>query len=101
MPDRPKKKAGIVSKTLGYCIIVGAAGAKAPQILQIIRAGNAAGLSLLMPVFEVLGCASALTACSAAGPCTPPNADPVAHTPVGAQQRPAVRRDPNELLPAA
>ena len=54
----PKKKgAGVVSKTLGYCIIVGAAGAKAPQILQILRAGNAAGLSLLMPVMEVLGCA--------------------------------------------
>ncbi len=55
--SKPKKKeAGIVSKTLGYCIIVGAAGAKAPQILQILRAGNAAGLSLLMPVMEVLGC---------------------------------------------
>ena len=59
--SKPKKKeAGIVSKTLGYCIIVGAAGAKAPQILQILRAGNAAGLSLLMPVMEVLGCASPL-----------------------------------------
>ena len=58
MPARPKKKAGMVSKVLGYCIIVGAAGAKAPQIMQIMRAGNAAGLSLLMPVFEVLGCAS-------------------------------------------
>lgn len=56
--NEPKKQAGIVSKTLGYCIIVGAAGAKAPQILQIMRAGNAAGLSLLMPVMEVLGCAS-------------------------------------------
>jgi hypothetical protein len=55
---RKRKEAGIVSKTLGYCIIVGAAGAKAPQILQILRAGNASGLSLLMPVMEVLGCAS-------------------------------------------
>jgi len=51
-----KKKGGTVSKVLGYCIIVGAAGAKTPQILQILRAGNAAGLSLLMPVMEVLGC---------------------------------------------
>lgn len=55
---RKRKDAGIVSKTLGYCIIAGAAGAKAPQILQILRAGDASGLSLLMPVMEVLGCAS-------------------------------------------
>ena len=72
-----KKKGGTVSKVLGYCIIVGAAGAKTPQILQILRAGNAAGLSLLMPVMEVLGC-------------TPlPDATPLRRQPRAPRQPPA------------
>lgn len=58
MPPQKSKEVSLLSRTLGYCIILGAAGAKAPQILQIMR-HNAAGLSLLMPAMEVL----AYTAC--------------------------------------
>jgi hypothetical protein len=56
MVEEPKRQRNLLSKVLGYCIVVGAAGAKAPQILRILRAGNAAGMSLLMPLMEVAAC---------------------------------------------
>ena len=51
-----KSKPSTLSLTLGYCICVGSVGAKLPQIMQILRAGSAAGLSIYMPLMEVLGC---------------------------------------------
>ena len=57
---RPRKKPSVPISTLslglGYCICAGSVFAKAPQIVQILRAGSAAGLSVWMPLMEVLGC---------------------------------------------
>ena len=52
----PAQMPSVLSRTLGYCVCAGSIFAKAPQIFQILRAGSAAGLSVWMPLMEVLGC---------------------------------------------
>ena len=58
--DAKPKKPSALSLGLGYCICAGSVFAKAPQIIQILRAGSAAGLSVWMPLMEVLGCEHSL-----------------------------------------
>lgn len=46
----------ILSKLLGYLIIVGALAVKVPQILKIYSSGSAQGVSNLMFQLELVGC---------------------------------------------
>jgi len=45
----------MLSKFLGYLIILGAAIVKVPQIMKILKANSVAGLSLEMFVLEIIG----------------------------------------------
>jgi hypothetical protein len=45
----------LISKALGYAIITGSLIVKVPQIINILKAGNAQGLELSMFLLEMIG----------------------------------------------
>ncbi|KJE94517.1 hypothetical protein CAOG_05150 [Capsaspora owczarzaki ATCC 30864] len=45
----------LLAKMLGYVIILGAVFVKIPQILKIVKAGNAEGISMISNVLELAG----------------------------------------------